>query len=168
MDQQKILAEIDHAMTEVDLLLMEWNFGIDAMSFVIGEAKTVLKINVDDRPVKETKVTIEKEPTLHMRFNGKWEPVGYEVADQDEVPLVRYEGGKRIEIGTAKINLEDGTIDAIVNHEAAGFIALPDVRGMSVSLRDPAECSFFTEPETIPQKKWWASRVTLPKNLKEI
>jgi hypothetical protein len=155
MNQQEILAEIDHTMTEIDLLLWEWQTAADMMSFFGQDVP--LKIYVDERPVEEAKVTVEKEPVLHMRFEGQWKPVGYEIGVDDEVPLVRYEDGKRIEIGTAKVNIDDGTIKAIVNHEGAGFLALPDLREISV----------YTAPEDLPQKKWWAARVTIPKHLTE-
>jgi hypothetical protein len=155
MDQKQILDEIDKAMTEVDLLLWEWTTANDMMSFTIGEATSALLVYINNIPLEDPVITTPaKRPVLNVMLEGQWVPIH----DQPkELPLVRYEGTKRIEIGTATLN-DDGSFRAIVNHDAAGFVSLPD----------PSEYSFFTEPVVLPEKKWWAARVSLPSQLKEI
>jgi hypothetical protein len=148
------LAKVERAITELDLACKEAWEAFDMWSFIGQDVP--MKIYLDERPIEEAKLTYEKDPAimppkLNVRVNGKWTPAD-ELEDTVELPLVRYENNHRIEIGTAKVHT-DGTIDAIVNLEGAGFVALPD----------PSEYSFFTDPDEAPKRKWWAARVTIPR-----
>lgn len=150
----KGMAEIERAITELDLAIMEAWEALDMMSFIGQDIP--MKIYIDNHEVEDAKITYElsptiaprKRPVLNVRINGQWTPL--EDGETGEVPLVRHEGESRIEIGTAKVH-SDGRIDAIVNHEGAGFLPLPD----------PSEYSFFTDLPSEPKWKWWASRVSL-------
>jgi hypothetical protein len=79
MNAQEILAQIDHAMTEVDLVLWQWQTDLDMMSFIGQEIPLKLWTN-DDPPVVVTLANMEntlKKPVRVMHHvNGEWTQVG--------------------------------------------------------------------------------------------
>lgn len=109
MDAMQQLAEIDHAMTEIDLGLYEWQTAMDMMSF-IGQ----------DIPMR----VYEAEPAQMERMVVK------------RVPLIRHEEGERVVIGT--VDLDEGldVIRAEVNADQAEILSLPGA-AYSIADEDP-------------------------------
>jgi hypothetical protein len=109
MDQQQILADIEHVMTEIDLVLWTWQTDLDMMSFIGQE--------------------------VPMRT---YEPPADWVAEQVDlqvkrVPLVRYTDGNRVVIGVAEVNENSGVMKAHVNREHAELLSIPGDNAYSIS-----------------------------------
>lgn len=93
------MAKIEQAMTEIDLLLWEWQTAMDMMSFIGQDIPMVVYKSEDYDPV--------------------------EIMTVKRVPLVKYEGSERIIIGMADVDLDSGVVKAEVNEEHAGILAIP-------------------------------------------
>lgn len=97
MDAMKVLAEIDHAMTEIDLALYDWQTAADMMSF-IGQ----------DIPMR----VYEVESAQLERLTVK------------RIPLAKYENHERVIIGIADVNEKSGVIRAEVQEDQAEILAI--------------------------------------------
>lgn len=84
MNPQEILVEIDHMMTEIDLLFYEWQTGLDMMSFAGQDVPLKLWTN-DEPPIVVTLSNMEntlKNPVRVMHYkDGEWGQVGTAVLD---------------------------------------------------------------------------------------
>lgn len=130
MDQQQILANIDHAMTEIDLALWNWQTDLDMMSF-IGQDIPVRILT----PTDVLDVTYTRHPLPAMQ--GKIEIV--EAAAKPEkitrVPLVKYVGRDRIVIGIADVDQSNGVMRAEVYDWDKELLSIPTA--FSISDEDP-------------------------------
>lgn len=106
MDTKQVLADIDHAMTEIDLALYEWQTATDMMSFI---GQDIPMYVYETAPAQMERLTVKR------------------------VPLVRYESGERIVIGVADVDQASGVIKAEVHAEHAEILAIP---GGSYSIAD--------------------------------
>jgi hypothetical protein len=95
--QNETLAAIEHAMTEIDLILWTWQTDLDMMSF-IGQDATMQFTPASD----STDVLIVKR-----------------------VPLIREEDGKRHVIGVAEVDRNSGVFKAEVKPEYAELFTIP-------------------------------------------
>lgn len=106
MNAQETLAQIDHIMTEVDLVVYEWQEAVDMMSFIGYNASFELWTN-DDPPVKITNaITTE----ALVAAAGK------------ELRVMNYLNGEPTQVGTAVIS-PDGTIVAKLTED------VPELQG---------------------------------------
>lgn len=139
MNAQELLEQCDHALTEVDIELMEWQEAVDFMSF-IGQS-VPMKLWVDDREVEDA--TMTPFGGGHMMFvEGRWEDVNGRPDVTVAVPLVRYDNGERFQVGIAQVEGVTGVFHAVLDRKQVK---------VTNNLPDPESNSFFTEPgEAIP------------------
>lgn len=94
MNAQEILAQIDHAITEIDLLLHEWQEGLDMMSFLGVNATFELWTN-DIPPRLVTKDVLAqaagKELRVMHHVDGAWTKVGTATVDVNGLLTARIE-----------------------------------------------------------------------------
>lgn len=108
-----LLNEMEHAMTEVDLILWTWQTDLDMMSF-IGQDST--KTYVPDTVMYNSQEMDSAQVDLTVQ----------------RVPLVRYEGAKRIVIGVADVDKKSGVYKATVQSDYAALFTIPN----AYSIRD--------------------------------
>lgn len=96
MNVQEILAQIDRAITEVDLVLHQWQEDLDMMSFIYVDASIELWTN-DDPPRVVT-------PAVLAQAAGK------------ELRVMNYLDGKPVQVGTAVVD-ENGMIQATLTED---------------------------------------------------
>lgn len=86
MNVQEILAQIDHAITEIDLVLHQWQEDLDMMSFIAYDVQFELWTN-DDPPRVITRDVLSqaagKELRVMHHVNGAWTQVGSAKIDGD-------------------------------------------------------------------------------------
>lgn len=136
MDQLKILAEIDHALTEVDLILWTWQTDLDMMSF-IGQD---IPIRVYEAEPKDVDMTFKRVPTLNIKTDGEWVEIPPPAEPEKiitRVPLVKYEDGKRVVIGIADVDEANGVMKAEVFEDHAEILAIPGGHSFSIMDEDP-------------------------------
>lgn len=79
MNAQEILAQIDHAITEIDLVLHQWQEDLDMMSFIGSNAQFEMWTN-DDPPQIIAKDALDKSVGKEVRVmhhvNGEWTQIG--------------------------------------------------------------------------------------------
>jgi hypothetical protein len=106
-----VLKAADMLMTEVDLILWTWQTDLDMMSF-IGQD---FGVNTYTTP------ELMEDVTLSVK----------------RVPLVRYEGHKRIVIGVADVDENSGVVRAEVHEDHAEILAIGHQAEYSIADEDP-------------------------------
>lgn len=106
---QRIMNEIDHAMTEIDLTLWNWQTDLDMMSF-IGQEISMKLYKAED-----------------------YDPV--EIMTVRRVPLVKHVAGERIVIGAADVDLNSGVVQAVIGDQYAEIVGIPG--SFSIMDEDP-------------------------------
>lgn len=123
MNAQEILAQVDRIITEVDLVLYEWQEAVDMMSFIGVNATFELWTN-DHPPRLVTKDVLSQAAGKELR-------------------VMNYlGGGKPVQIGTAVID-ENGMIQATITEDVP---ELRPVRHFSVSTRGKMIPHYKPEP----------------------
>jgi len=93
---QEILAQIDHAITEIDLVLHQWQEDLDMMSFIAYDAS--FELWTSDIPPRLVTSDVLSQAA------GK------------ELRVMHFLDGRRLQIGTATIN-QDGTMIARIDKD---------------------------------------------------
>lgn len=124
MNAQETLAQIDHIMTEVDLVVYEWQEAVDMMSFIGYNASFELWTN-DDPPRLVTRDVLAqaagKELRVMHRIEGKWTPIGSAVVDKN--------GQVQVSITKDVPELTAGVMDAFSIDRHGGVHPLPREHG---------------------------------------
>ncbi len=110
MNVQETLAQIDHAITEIDLALHEWQEGLDMMSFIYVDVSFELWTN-DDPPRLVTAAVLAQTAGKELR-------------------VMHIIEGKPTQVGTAVVN-SNGILEASITKEVPG---LTDAGPMSFSV----------------------------------
>lgn len=102
MNEWETLAEIDHAMMQVDIDMMEWQGNLD-MAALAGVGEPFELWTDDDPPVKVTAVNAEET-----------------LIGKKPVRVMHFVNGMRTQVGTAEIDPKTGALSATITKAVPG------------------------------------------------